>query len=81
MTQEKIVSLRLSREMVGQILDGLGVLAADWEFTRDFGEVGMCEVEGDRHLRECRDAEEAGKIAGLYREIIEAIGAAAGRAK
>lgn len=73
MAQDQMVSLRLSREMIGQILDGLEVLAGDWEYTRDSVEIGICEIDGDRHLRECRDSYEAGQIAEFYREIIAAI--------
>lgn len=73
MAHEQIVSLRLPRNMLGQILDGLEVLASDWEHTRECASFGMCEIEGDRHVRECSDAHEAGRIAAFYREIIDVI--------
>ncbi|MGQ0634604.1 MAG: hypothetical protein ACT4QC_08335 [Planctomycetaceae bacterium] len=71
MNQESIVDLRLPRIMVGQILDGLEVLAADWEYTAEVDGGVICPVEEGRHVRECSGAEEALKIAEFYRQIID----------
>jgi hypothetical protein len=73
MPKSEIVELRLPADFVGQILDGLEVLAEDWEFTADG--MGMCQSpeEGDRHVRDCSRPSEARKIATLYREIIARI--------
>lgn len=71
-TKQRLTELRLPRDMVGQILDGLEVLADDWEFTSEVG-LSRCPEEGDRHARECSGPTEAARIAADYREIIEAI--------
>lgn len=73
MPKSEIVELRLPAEFVGQILDGLEVLADDWEFTAE--SAGVCQLpeEGDRHVRDCSRPSEARKIAAFYREIIDRI--------
>lgn len=65
---EETVSLRLPRNAVGQILDGLEVLAEQWEATAAYLQHGELP-EGDVAIRECSDEREAGKIAGYYRRI------------
>ena len=65
---DESVSLRLSRNAIGQILDGLEVLAEQWEATADY----LRDVElpdEDVLIRECSDEREAGKIAAYYRRI------------
>jgi hypothetical protein len=71
MAREETVELRLPRSMLGQIVDGLEVLAADWEFTADVGGGVHCPPEEDRPVRECRDAGEARAIAADYRDILD----------
>jgi hypothetical protein len=51
---------------LGQVLDGLESRAVAWEKTAEFHRAG----ESDVVVEECRDAEEAGKIAAHYRSII-----------
>lgn len=65
---EETVALRLPRNAVGQILDGLEVLAEQWEATADYLRDGELP-EGDVLIRECSDEREAGKIAAYYRRI------------
>lgn len=65
-----VVELSLPRNHIGQILDGLDVLAEQWDATAAYHRTG--EV-GDIAIRECSDAAEAEWIAGFYREIAEDI--------
>jgi len=51
---------------LGQLLDGLETRAVIWENTAEFHRTG----ESDTVIEECRDAEEAEKIAAHYRSII-----------
>lgn len=51
---------------LGQVLDGLEARVAIWEKTAQFHRTG----ETDTLVEECRDAEEAEKIAAHYRSII-----------
>jgi hypothetical protein len=65
------VVLRLPRDFVGQVLDGLDVLIEQWDYTAEYLEHGM--VRDDVLIRECSDAAEASAIAEYYRRIREAI--------
>lgn len=67
---DTVVHLRLPRNSVGQMLDGLDVLIEQWEATAAYHRYG--EV-GDEVIRECSDAEEAESIAEAYGEIAAAI--------
>ena len=65
---EETVSLRLPRNAVGQILDGLDVLAEQWEATAAYHRDGT--VPEDCLVRECSDEGEAEWVAAFYRQII-----------
>lgn len=67
---DTVVHLRLPRNSVGQILDGLDVLIEQWEATAAYHRYG--EV-GDEVIRECSDAEEAEGIAQTYGAIAATI--------
>jgi hypothetical protein len=68
---DKMITLRLSENDVGQIIDALCVRQDDWRYTqRHFEEV---YEESGRISEECRDAEEARRIADYYEEIIAKI--------
>jgi hypothetical protein len=54
---------------LGQLLDSLEMRAAAWEKTAKHNRTG----ESDVIVEECRDADEAGKIATHYRSIIAKI--------
>lgn len=63
--------IELNELDLGQVLDGLEVRAIAWEKTAVFHRTG--ESPDDIFVEECRDAEEAEKIAAHYRSIIENI--------
>jgi hypothetical protein len=56
---------------LGQTLDGLEVRAEAWEKTADYHRTGQSPA--DILVEECRDADEADKIARHYRSIIAKI--------
>ena len=62
-------SIELGEFDLGQLLDGLESRAAIWEKTAKYHRTG----ETDAFIEECRDAEEAEKIAAHYRSIIDEI--------
>lgn len=63
---ERLVQLSLSRNHVGQVLDGIAVLTDQWDATATYLRTG--EV-GSEIIRECSSPDEAGRIAALYRTI------------
>lgn len=71
MAREEVVTLRLPRDFVGQLLDGLEVLIEQWEYTAEYMATGL--VRDDMSVRECSDEDEAIKIAAYYQRIREAI--------
>jgi hypothetical protein len=54
---------------LGQVLDGLESRVTAWERTTIYHRMG----ESDMLVEECRDAEEAEKIAAHYRTIVAKI--------
>jgi len=56
---------------LGQVLDGLEVRATAWEKTAVYHRTG--ESPPDVIVEECRDVEEAEKIAAHYRSVIAKI--------
>lgn len=77
MNQNEMVTLRLPRLFVGQVLDGLDVLIEQWEYTAQYHEDGL--IRGDMIVRECTDEDEARWIAAFYREIRDEIERQGGR--
>lgn len=66
MQANSMVALSLSRNHVGQLLDGISVLIDQWDATAAYLRTG--EV-GSEIIRECSRPEEAERIAALYRTI------------
>jgi hypothetical protein len=62
-------NIELDEFDLGQVLDGLESRAVAWEKTATFHHTGAADV----FVEECRDAEEAEKIAAHYRSIIHKI--------
>ncbi len=65
------VTLSLSSNDIGQMLDGLEVLIEQWEATQAYHETG--EIRPGTEIREANDAEEAANMAGIYRELADRI--------
>jgi len=68
---EQKINLKLPRQMVGQIIDGLRERQKVWKYTQEYIDTGcteeLCIIE------ECSSAEEARNIANYYEEIISSI--------
>jgi hypothetical protein len=68
---DKMVTLNLPENMVGQILDGLRERMKVWRETEQYMEVGY--TDEPCIIEECSDADEARNIAEYYEEIIGCI--------
>jgi len=68
---DKEITLKLPRQMVGQILDGLSERSQVWRYTEKYMETGY--VEEGCLIEECSSADEARNIAEYYEEIISCI--------
>ncbi|MGB2808048.1 MAG: hypothetical protein WBC22_09915 [Sedimentisphaerales bacterium] len=68
---EKFVTLRLPRNDVGQIIDGLTERVKIWRTTEEYLETGYSHL-GD-FVEECSKPEEARFIAQYYEKIIDLI--------
>ena len=68
---EKFVTLRLPRNDVGQIIDGLTERMIIWRTTEEYLEAGFSHL-GD-FTEDCSDPEEARFIAQYYEKIIDLI--------
>ena len=71
MSNDQVVTLKLSQNDVGQIIDGLIVRRDSWRYTQRYLEEG--HVEDARIIEECSSAEEASSIADCYDRIISEI--------
>lgn len=69
--RDKIVTLKLPRLMVGQIVEGLQARQEVWLNTAEFMETG--DTEEPCIIGECPDADEAKNIVAYYEEIINEI--------
>lgn len=67
----KKVSITLSHDDIGQVLDGLRILIEQWEATATYLETG--EVTENACIRESHSVHEAKSIAGIYHQILECI--------
>jgi hypothetical protein len=67
------ISLRLTRNEVGQILDGLTVRAEAWEKTAEYLSSGSIPAGEIFVIEECSDPAEAYAISNQYRLIIRKI--------
>jgi len=65
------ISIKLSRNDFGQLLDGLDVLIEQWDATEDYLVEGR--VREDVCIRESHDPHEARAIAETYRNLRERI--------
>jgi hypothetical protein len=68
---DDIVTLRLSRLAVGQMLDGLDERMQSWRATAEYMDTG--ESPEGIVINECTNEHEATAIANLYEEIIDSI--------
>ena len=67
---DDIITLKLSREDIGQMIDGLSVRRDSWRETQKYLE----GQEVDCVIEECSDSKEACLIADNYDRIIKTIG-------
>lgn len=65
------VTLTLSRNGVGQLLDGIDVLIEQWEATAEYLDTGR--IREDVCLRESHSLHEAEAIAEIYRQLRDRI--------
>ena len=65
---DKIVTLKLGADDVGQVLDCLCVRRDDWRYTQRYFEDGY--EEAGRLILECSDGDEARGLADRYDRII-----------
>lgn len=68
MQHDKEYVIRLTGLDLGQLIDGLEVRATAWRKTAHYLQTG--ESPDDFIIEECRDAEEAVKIAEHYERIL-----------
>lgn len=69
--KDRIVTLKLPRLMVGQIIDGLRERQKVWLYTAEYMNTGS--TEEPCIIEECSDADEAKNIVAYYEEIIKSI--------
>jgi hypothetical protein len=70
---EEFVTLKLPKNFVGQMLDGLRIRAESWEHTKIYLSDGVVVDPDNPYVEECNDETEAGQIEAFYREIIKEI--------
>jgi hypothetical protein len=68
---DEYVTVRIKRDHLGQIADGLEVLLEQWEATRAYWAEGISPEDG--FIRECNDLDEAEWACGYYKEILKAV--------
>ena len=69
---DELVNLKLPRNHVGHILDGLRCREQAYRDTAEYLETGRPPAP-DFAIEEVRDTEEARSLAEFYREIIESV--------
>lgn len=69
----KNLNLMLTRDEIGQILDGLEVRAVAWERTAEYLRTGEMSADDLFIAEACRDEEEARAVAADYRSILRKI--------
>jgi hypothetical protein len=72
MNNDKEYVIRLSAFDLGQLMDGLEVRARAWRDTATYLRTGAAPSE-DFVMEECRDAEEAERLAAHYERIMDGI--------
>ena len=68
---DREITLKLPRQMVGQILDGLRERQKVWRYTEEYMETGC--TEEPCIIEECSSSDEARNITAYYEEIISSI--------
>jgi hypothetical protein len=68
---DEYVIVRIKRDHLGQIADGLEVLLDQWDATRAYWLDGTSPEDG--FIRECNDLREAEWACRTYREIADAV--------
>lgn len=69
--KDDIVTIKLPRNDLGQMIDCLCVRRDNWRYTQKYLEDGL--EESGRMIEECKDAYEAENIANHYDNIIHRI--------
>jgi hypothetical protein len=69
----ELITLQLSRNDIGQILDGLEARAASWRNTAEYLANDGDSADDSFVIEECTDEAEAAGIADHYAAIIAAI--------
>lgn len=65
------VQIQLDANDLGQVIDGLEVLASQWEATARYHKSG--DVELDEYVHEASDFAEAEDMASTYSRLIESL--------
>jgi hypothetical protein len=68
---DELVTLKLPKNDVGQILDALRIQRDNWQYTYDYLTNG--EVDPDKDIQECSDPDEAQWLVEYYAAIIRKI--------
>ena len=71
MPKDDIVTVKLPKDDLGQIIDGLCVRRDTWRSTQQY--LGSGHIDIEQGIEECSNPEEAQSIADYYDEIIEKI--------
>lgn len=61
---DEMITLKLPKNDVGQILDGLRIQRDNWQYTYNYITDG--EVDPDKDMQECSDPEEAKWLMEYY---------------
>ena len=69
---EEVVTIRLPRYCIYQVLDGLKNEVQEWGKTKEYMLHGVVDPECTS-VRECSDEKEAGEIESFYKQIIKTI--------
>lgn len=72
MEPDKEYVIRLNHLDLGQVIDGLEVRGRAWRDTANYLETGE-PPHPDFVMEECRDVEEAERLAGWYERIIQSL--------
>lgn len=70
--EKKEVTLLLSRNDAGQVIDGLSVCRENWQKTLNWYD-GKLE-DPDFVILECSDREEAAQMVEVYADLLESLG-------
>ena len=68
----ELVTVRLPRYFIYELLDGLKNEAQEWAETKEYMLYGVVDPQCTS-VRECSDEKEAGDIESFYKQMIESI--------